>query len=67
MILNFSQTCISHHGCEQYSNSWCCDKWEIDLQVKILKVDISTTPQAKLSPWFLSSPPRQRLITHCPT
>ena len=39
----FSQSCIFHHGREKYSNSWCCDKWKMDLQVKKLKVDISTT------------------------
>ena len=36
----------------------------MDLQVKKLRVDISTTPRQKLSPRSLSSPPRQRQITH---
>ena len=51
----FSQTCISHHGCEKYSNLWCSDKWKMDLQVKKLKVDISATPR-KNCHWSLSSP-----------
>ena len=41
----FSQACISHHGCEKYSNLWCSDKCRMDLQVKKLKVDISATPR----------------------
>ena len=51
----FSQTCISHHGCEKYSNLWCSDKWKMDLQVKKLKVDISANPR-KNCHWSLSSP-----------
>ena len=42
--LIFSQTCISHHRCEKYSNLWCSNKWQMDLQVKRLKEEISTTP-----------------------
>ena len=41
----FSQACISHHGCEKYSNLWCSDKCRMDLQVKKLKVGISATPR----------------------
>ena len=41
----FSQTCISHHGCEKYSNLWCSDKWKMDLKVKKLKVDTSANPR----------------------
>ena len=41
----FSQTCISHHGCEKYSNLWCSDEWKTDLEVKKLKVDISANPR----------------------
>ena len=37
----FSQTCISHQGC----NLWSSDKWKMDLQVKKLKVHISATPK----------------------
>ena len=61
----FSQTCISHHGCEKYSNLWCSDKWKTDLQVKKLKEDISAT-QEKLCHRSLSSPSRQRQITYSP-
>ena len=43
--LIFSQTCISHDGCEKYSNLWCSDNWKMNLQVKKLKVDISATPR----------------------
>ena len=38
----FSQTCISHHGCEKF---WGSNKWKMDLQVKKMKVDISATPK----------------------
>ena len=38
----------------------------MDLQVKKLKADISTTPKAKLSHRSLSSLPRKRQITHPP-
>ena len=51
----FSQTCISHHSCEKYSNLWYSDKWKMDLQVKKLNVDISATPR-KICHWSLSSP-----------
>ena len=38
-------------------NSWCCEKWNMDLQVKKLKVDISTTPgQTSLSPVPIITP-----------
>ena len=43
--LIFSQTSISHHRCEKYSNLWCSNKWQMDLQVKRLKEEISTTPR----------------------
>ena len=39
----FSLTCISQHDCEKYLNLWSSDKWKRNLQVKKLKVDISTT------------------------
>ena len=57
-----SQTCISHHGCE---NLWCLDKRKMDFQVNKLTVDISTNP-GKNSQQSLSSPPQQRQITHSP-
>ena len=59
-----NNTCIFHHGCGKYSNLWCSSKWKMDLQVKKMKVDIVT--KAKLSPRSLSSPPRQKQITHSP-
>ena len=48
---------------KKYSNSWCRDKWNMDLQVKNLKLDISTTPwQTSLFPVPIITP-RQRQIT----
>ena len=64
----FSQTCICQHGCEKYSNLCCSNKWKMDLQVKNLKVDISATPRKNsLCHRSLSSPARQRQITHSPS
>ena len=59
-----NKTRIFHLGCGKYSNLWCSSKWKIDLQVKKMKVDIVT--KVKLSPRSLSSPPRQKQITHSP-
>ena len=36
----FSETCISHHGCWKFSNSWCSDYWEKHLPVKKLNLNI---------------------------
>ena len=60
-----NKTCIFHHGCGKYSNLRCSSKWKMYLQVKKMKVDIVTKP--KLSPLSLSSPPRQKQITHSPS
>ena len=53
----------------QVSGKWTCKsrkcKWKMDLQVKKMKVDI--VAKAKLSPMSLSSPPRQKQITHPPS
>ena len=49
---------------EKCSHLWCSDYWRMHLRVKKLNQIIFThTSQAKLSPWFLSSPPRLRGIT----
>ena len=36
----FSETCISHHGCWKFSNSWCSDYLEKHLPVKKLNLNI---------------------------
>ena len=41
----FSQMCITHNGCENHSNLWCSGKWKIDLEIKKMKVYISTIPR----------------------
>ena len=49
---------------EKCSHLWCSDYSRMHLRVKKLNQIIFThTSQAKLSPWFLSSPPRLRGIT----
>ena len=48
---NFTQTCICHHSCENFSNLWCSDYWKIHLRIKTLNEDISThASQIKFSP-----------------
>ena len=34
-----------HHDWEKYSKLWYSDKWKMNLLVKKLKIDISTTPR----------------------
>ena len=56
----FYQTCISHHGWEKISNLWSSDYWKIHSRVKKLNLVIFTHAfNAKLTPRFLSSPPRE--------
>ena len=61
-----SQTCISHHGCEKYSNLWCLDKRKMDFQVNKLTVDISTNPGKNSQQSLSTILSQQRQITHSP-
>ena len=54
-----SQTCISHHGCE---NLWCLDKRKLDFQVNKLTVDISTNPGKTLNNPYHHPHNRDRLL-----
>ena len=54
----FSQTCMSHHGWEKFSNLWCSSYWKIYFQVKILTLDIFIhAPTPSNSPCSQNCPP----------
>ena len=64
-----SETCIYHHGCGKFSNSYCWDYWKIHLWVKQNWICsfLLIPPGKTLSQVFIITTPAEGIYPFCPS